>query len=171
MNIFYTDSSPAIAAKNLCNKHIVKMGTEAVQILSTAFPQHVSPYKHTHLNHPCCVWARKSPDNMEWLMNHAEAIFDEYSRRYKKTHASWFNLVKIRDLYSRINNISQYFPKFGFEPPPQCMPPQYKDSDTINAFRKYYIGDKARFAKWMNLNEMPDWWQDKNISYVRKNKP
>lgn len=53
MNIFILDTDPIVAAKYLCDKHIVKMAVESCQLLSTALPQDKAPYKHTHINHPC----------------------------------------------------------------------------------------------------------------------
>ena len=34
--------------------------------------------------------------------------------------------------------------------PPQCMPDEYKDKDTVKAYWNYYIGDKHSVA---NSNE------------------
>ena len=47
--------------------------------------------------------------------------------------------------------------KGGFTPPPQCMPEEYRDEDTVEAYRKYYIGEKAGFAKW-KAREVPEWF-------------
>ncbi len=73
MNIFILDENPAIAAQMLCDKHIVKMPLETAQLLSNVFSialkvpnpfvsiinQNIEvPYKLTHNNHPCSLWAR-----------------------------------------------------------------------------------------------------------------
>ena len=34
----------------------------------------------------------------------------------------------------------------GFEQPPQCMPDEYKDECSIQAYWNYYIGDKKHIA-------------------------
>ena len=85
---------------------------------------------------------------------------EEYTIRYGKTHATW----------SKLNHILKHPPKnipvkyFRVLPwsglatdPPQCMPDEYKGSDTVQAYRKYYLGDKAGFAKWSKTST-PDWW-------------
>jgi hypothetical protein len=35
----------------------------------------------------------------------------------------------------------------GFVPPPQCMPEEYKNPDTIAAYRNFYIKDKLGVKK------------------------
>ena len=63
MNIFVVDHDPFVAAKMLCDKHVVKMILETAQLLSTAHHLTGSPlacklYKMTHKNHPSAVWVR-----------------------------------------------------------------------------------------------------------------
>lgn len=45
----------------------------------------------------------------------------------------------------------------GFTQPPQCMPDEYKHPNSVIAYRKYYAGEKAHFAKWKNGN-VPAWF-------------
>jgi hypothetical protein len=42
-------------------------------------------------------------------------------------------------------------------PIPQCMPDEYKAESPVTAYRNYYNGAKARFAKWKN-KEVPQWF-------------
>ena len=46
-----------------------------------------------------------------------------------------------------------------FTEPPQCMPKDYKQEDTVEAYRDYYCGDKASIAKW-NHSKQPKWFYD-----------
>ena len=39
----------------------------------------------------------------------------------------------------------------------QAMPEQYKQTDPVEAYRKYYLGEKASFAKWTK-RKAPDWF-------------
>ncbi len=39
----------------------------------------------------------------------------------------------------------------------QALPDQYKCSSAVEAYRKYYLKEKMRFAKWENGREAPDW--------------
>ena len=48
--------------------------------------------------------------------------------------------------------------KSAYTSPPQCMPDQYKiPDDAVQAYRNYYIGEKAYFAKWA-YTRTPEWW-------------
>ena len=63
MNIFFVQLCAAAAARDLCDKHIVKMILETAQLLSCAFwclaPQTtLQLYRKTHVNHPSAVWTR-----------------------------------------------------------------------------------------------------------------
>ena len=39
------------------------------------------------------------------------------------------------------------------------MPDEYKDKDYVVAYRKYYQGAKAYFAKWQRGVDAPEWWK------------
>lgn len=43
----------------------------------------------------------------------------------------------------------------------QAMPDQYKHQNAVIAYRQYYLGEKARFAKW-KCGNIPLWFQEKN---------
>lgn len=167
MNIFYTDPNPEIAARSLCNRHVVKMGMESVQILGTVFPQHATTIKHTHFNHPCSIWVRKSPENFAWLLKHATAIFYEYECRYGRIHQWDRKLFELESLFNQISNISRYFPQLDFIEPPKCMPEEFKVESVCQSYRNYYIGDKSRFAKWMSIDQIPNWWPEKSDKYLK----
>lgn len=161
MNIFFVDNDPNKAAQALCDKHVVKMILESAQMLSTA--QHVLGYgmyskaedfyRKAYTNHPCNVWIRECVGNYRWLLNHASALCWEYEFRYGKKHKSG----KI------IQNACCYpiFPKdssFDITPPAQAMPDEYKDSDPVVAYRRYYIEDKMKNidCRWTKRKE-PEW--------------
>jgi len=156
MNIFCLDRDPVIAAQSLCNSHICKMIVESAQMLSTAYPNGVAPYKHTHVNHPCALWARWSLSNFTWLLTHGFALCNEYTKRYGKVHAtqatmSWFltNPPMMQDI--------------GLTPFVTAIKDaSYHRSDPVDAYRAYYIGDKVRFAKWAPKAKPPSWWPDQN---------
>ena len=155
MNIFYTDKDPKVAARNLCDKHIPKMLLESVQMLSTAYVDFTGEenpclYKPTYVNHPMNVWARESFSNFMWLYSHASEIANEYTFRFKKFHKS----ESILYAFKPINNMSW---SDEITEIPQCMPDMYKDKNPINAYRKFYIGEKMRFAKWDKGRKEPTW--------------
>ena len=154
MNIFVLHNDPATAAQMMCDKHVVKMILESNQMLSTVARNHGhnAPYRSTHANHPCTLWAGESQDNWDWLVDHSRALCKEYTERYGKVHKSqavteWAEDLDI-DLHAR-----------GQTPFRLAMPDGYKTNDPVESYRKYYIGDKARFAKWKTGN-VPSWWSE-----------
>ena len=155
MNIFVLDNDPVNAARQMCNKHIVKMVLESAQLLCSPFPENSAPYKRTHYNHPCAKWIRETSQNYQWLLLHAFALCDEYNIRYYKTHKS---SVIIKWAYLNYNNLN--LPSIGLTPFPQCMPEEYKvPNNAVQAYRNYYINEKQKFAKWKNTEE-PDWFKE-----------
>ena len=144
MNIFYLDKCPNKAARLQYNKHVVKMILESAQMLCTAHhvygnPDDV-PYKQAHLNHPSTVWVRENSLHYDWLYEHFVALSREYHKRYNKTHLSYTKC------YEPLMNHPQNIPHEPFEQPPQCMPDEYKDKCSIQAYWNYYIGEKHTIA-------------------------
>jgi hypothetical protein len=176
MNIFVLDNDPVESARMMCDKHVVKMILESCQLLSTA--HHVldgdvlvvntgkrkyttsicikkNICKATMINHPCTIWTRKTRSNYLWLWKHAHALANQYTQRYGKTHAMQSMLMG--ELY----DIPVNMPNGKLTPFAQAMPDQYKDENAVVAYRKYYLNEKARFAKW-KFTEEPEWWSAKN---------
>lgn len=154
MNIFYLDSDARLAARAMCDKHVVKMSTEYAQILSTV--HHLQGtnlsgglYTSTHTKHPSVLWACESVANYRWLYAHWRATQAEYERRYKRVHAS----ARLSLALATIPLGLAYKP---FTAPPQVMPKQYRQEDAVGAYRLYYREEKAHFAKW-KLGGMPQW--------------
>lgn len=110
------------------------------------------PYKPTHVNHPCSVWARESLGNFLWLYDHGLSLAREYTRRYKKVHKSQ---LAIEACLAALDTVPLY--NLERTPHPLCMPDQYKCDDVTEAYRAFYIGEKASFAKWAR-HRPPFWW-------------
>lgn len=177
MNIFYLDENPALAAKYHCDKHVIKMILETAQLLSTAHrvldgtmevqktelgrnvKRWIHPNKYmndtlytaTHMNHPCSVWVRASYDNYRWATILFDELHSEYMRRWNKTipHKSYSTL---RDM---INSVPRNISLEPFTTPPQAMPEEYKSIITTEAYRNYYINDKAHMLKYTNTDLPP----------------
>ena len=152
MNIFVVDTDPEKAARQLCDKHVVKMVLETAQMLCTVARQNGfdnAPYKKAHPKHPCTLWAGKSAANWPWLIDHGLAMCEEYTQRYGRTHKSEAVIRWCRNLPIR-------FPAEQLTPFAQAMPEQYKNECTVTAYRAYYHGEKAGFATWKS--EVPKWW-------------
>ena len=143
MNIFYLDKDPVKAAKVQYNKHVVKMILESAQMLCAAhhicgnkYQQDNVPYKLAHKNHPSTIWVRENSLHYDWLFSHMMALGYEYRLRYGKQHLS------ISKCSMFLGNHPENIPHEEFEQPPQCMPDEYKDKCSIQAYWNYYIGEK-----------------------------
>lgn len=155
MNIFVLHTDAKLAAEMMCDKHVPKMVLETAQLLCSIYPNGKAPYRRTHYNHPCAKWARQYSENYWWLLQHGHHLAMEYERRYHKMHKSYKVISWCIDHWHQLE-LSRKAPKdIEFV---QCMPEQYKiPNDPVQAYRNYYIGEKARFAKW-KYTDPPDWW-------------
>lgn len=152
MNVFFLDRDPKACAYHHCDKHVVKMILESAQILSSVHWSSggEAPYRLTHENHPCCKWARASLSNYRWLVHLALELCYEYTFRYNKIHKTQAKIEWLADNEPLIEDI-------GFTEPPQAMPEEYQGEDSVEAYRRYYIGEKSYFAKWSH-SEAPTWF-------------
>jgi len=150
MNIFYLHSDPKIAVEYLYDKHVVKMVLETAQLLCTA-QQHYAeihnsnryiPYKKAYYNHPSNKWVRESKANYEWLWNYFCAISGEYEKRYGKVHMSFIKLYT-----AQMHIAPAGIPDLPFTQPPQCMPDEFKQKCSIQAYWNYYINAKKHIAR------------------------
>ena len=159
MNIFVLDQSPQVAARMHCDKHCVKMILETAQMLSTAHRVHDTPqsdkvYKKAHLNHPCTKWIRESKANYRWAFDLYLALLLEFSSRRGKSHKS-------SELMQSLRHTPAGIPDIGPTPFAQAMPEEYKRSSPVEAYRAYYMGEKASIAQWNWGTPMPEWFNHK----------
>lgn len=160
MNIFYLDKDPVKAAQYSCDKHVVKMILESAQMLCTAHrvldgderADELFMYKKAHVNHPSTIWVRDNVHNYWWLYRLFEALCDEYTYRYGKGHMTD---LKLRDTLRKPPMNIPVNKKFY--QPPQCMPDQYKGEDSVEAYQKYYMGEKSSFSVWKK-RPTPTWY-------------
>ena len=182
MNIFYVDSDPEVAARNMVDKHVVKMILETAQLLSTAHrvidgEEYVGQsqsgrkakrwrlsgnvdaimYAATHINHPSAVWVRENSANYAWLYDHLLALGREYTHRYGRTHLT---IDKLKDILEDApENIEQ---SNVMTKMPSCMDKQYIVSlDPITNYRNYYNYGKTDLLRWSN--RPPPQWIDGTI--------
>lgn len=108
-------------------------------------------YKATHINHPCNIWVRKSRLNYEYTYHLLAALHDEYTYRYGKIHKS-------KQILEHLRAIPLHIPENGWTQPPQAMPEDVQHSDSVTAYRQYYIKYKSHLAEWKK-REVPEWYK------------
>jgi len=146
MNIFHLDKNPEICASYHCDKHVVKMILETAQMLCTAYQRHFGNneklYKPAYPKHPMTLWVGNSKENFLWSLDLLKYLLDQYTLRYIKIHSS----DRIYKLLTSLDITD--FVSIGFTNPPLCMPDVYKCDDYVLSYKKYYINEKKRFAKY-----------------------
>jgi len=154
MNIFVTDSCPIQSARNLPDKHIVKMPLETCQMLSIIYSDWYygvgklyksdgTPYRTSHgafRNHPCTQWAAANQYNLSWLIVHGIALCNEYTARYDKVHTCFDVIMQAAVIYQRSfddDYVDAYHNVTSFT---RAMPESIKFDttiDTITAYKQY----------------------------------
>lgn len=179
MNIFYLDEDTSTAAKYHMDRHVRKMIIEYAQLLSTAhrvldgevyydktsngrkikrwslsdYRENIL-YKATHVNHPSNIWARECLENYNWLYSLFLEVSYEFEYRWGKKHATYKKLASV--LGSAPKNIKSV----GYSTPvPQAMDGKYRLSDSVEAYRKYYIYGKSHLAQWTR-RDTPKWYKE-----------
>lgn len=159
MNIFFNDYDPIKAAEYLCDKHIVRLITEAGILLCGVhhkmqfkYEDGQPPYKTGPImNGKLVKWLCESLSNYNWCIDYAMEIGRQYTLRYNKLHKAQAIIEWCKNHHPDIKDI-------GLTKMPQIMPEKYMQEDTIQAYRNYCIAEKIRFAKW-KLNNKPEWWK------------
>ena len=162
MNIFVTHPSPIQSARNLPDKHIVKMPLETCQMLAIIYSDWYygvgklyksdgTPYRTAHgafRNHPCTQWAAKNPYNLSWLIRHGYALCAEYTERYNKVHTCFDVISQSERIYHQcfdepLSYASQQVRSFT-----RAMPDYLKYDQTINSIVAYqrYLNTKPWLA-------------------------
>lgn len=164
MNVFYLDKNPILSAQYHTDKHVIKMILESAQLLCTAINvaanEQITPYKTTHINHPCSIWTRESYDNFKYVWYLMLELEKEWQFRYNhnKRHKSVESLVYF-DLNGKtlLDLAESYLPNIGNTSPPLAMPEHCKISlDPVECYREYYKTEKIPLHKWTN-REVPHW--------------
>lgn len=169
MNIFITDTNPNVAATHLDDTRLNKMILETAQILSTnnhLLNLSYKPYKLTHQNHPCTVWARQSAANTLWLIDYLYALCTEYKNRFNKEHKTSQHILPFYQALQAAD--PSVFPKTGLLPFANCALDAHKPLDVVLAYQttmcfKWHFDSIHKYIKlkWTNRN-VPDFYQGYN---------
>ncbi|SPQ99269.1 unnamed protein product (mitochondrion) [Plasmodiophora brassicae] len=162
MNLFILSACPRQCAQWMFDVHIVKIITEAIQMLCVAKrmrdpeADHSGLYGASHVNHPVTIWVRESAENYRWTMALCDAMHDEWKYRFdheeSRVHGAYQKMLLLdppRD---------EAFPQRSLTKFAQAMPEEYRCDDSIEAYHRYYQSpDKQRLASWRK-RDRPDWF-------------
>jgi len=162
MNIFVTDPDPIQSARNLPDKHIVKMPLETCQMLSIIYSDWYygvgqlhkldgTPYRTAHgafRKHPCTIWAAAHYGNLSWLITHGLALCDEYKARYNKTHSCYAPMLEAVSIFEAAFDFNIDIYKDTVDTFTRAMPEHLKYDDTISTITAYqrYLNTKPWLA-------------------------
>lgn len=161
MNIFILSRNPKTAAISQVDSHVVKMPLETAQLLCTAVrflvPESEWPellYKPTHAKHPCSLWARECSGNFNWLKAHGIELCREYTHRFLRRH-------KCQDIIESMPSLQAS----RLTPFAQAMPEQFRSTNAVLAYRKYYLLGKMNTLPLVRFTrrQPPDWLHSERI--------
>lgn len=185
MNLFLLSLNPKELAEYHCDKHVVKMIIELIQMLYTAHhilqknsnwidkcrffllfnnAKRADPYKSCYISHPMCMWVRNNKFNYSWTVECAIELCLEYEKRYKKEHSCFIHVIWLKlnkpkyyiDIKSKsAKYVNKDIPKNCSEFP-LCMPEKNWTNSGIDSYRNYYMADKRHIANWKT--KKPFWF-------------
>lgn len=155
MQIFALHENPRTAARYHCDKHVVKMPTESVQMLSTVVRQlgYIAPYKITHEHHPCVKWVAASEGNYKWLWELAYFLGEEYSYRYRRQHKAQTFLIE-HVPYDMPDGCFALQERIEFA---DATGQQYEYSSVVRRYQRFYLEHKSHICAWTR-RDPPDWF-------------
>jgi len=178
MNLFFLNQDPKKCAQEHCDRHVVKMLLEIVQMLFTAHilldQTKVEYRKISNHKHPMAIWIRESRENYLFAAELAIELAEEYTHRYSKIHscdrhAKWlFQNIPVNfgiTIYQETTVFGKPFDNLTNIP--LCMPDDCKLDNAIDSYRKYYNIHKRRFCIWTGRN-IPIWFLLINNFFTKK---
>ena len=161
-------------ARMHCDKHVVKMITESVQMLVTVLPQYFSktalgleppckPLAAGHAKHPCVLWLQQDIIHFNYLAQLAYHLCLEKQARwplnadheYQPFIEHLCQCLYITDYLSTHSRLPETFATAVKSESLRSTNRPHVEAVTI--YRDYYISDKATFATWRGVGK-PSWW-------------
>jgi len=177
VNIFFTSFDPVIAARESCDKYVVKIPVEVGLLLSaihwrTGYEGPVSsgmplviidgktmsavgPYRDSKViksSSETYKWLVKSTGNYDYAVAYGIELVEEFKRRYGGTHATEGTLLWLK---ANVPNIptGPLTKDVGL-----AMPDKYKDRDDVTgSYKKYMICEKYSIMSWKR-SKVPSWF-------------
>jgi hypothetical protein len=192
MNIFILDNDPKLAAQYHCDKHVVKMTIESMQVMGSAMwaSQGITTKKQILAlgSEKFDIWRDFPRLDKEGIvspygvgfMNHPSTKWARESQKnwewlvnltleLTSEHAKRWgrntSCLKIVEWFA--NNVPS-LDKEEMTPYYQAVPIELKTDDAVHSYRLYYAGWKEYFAKWKT--NPPYWWREYLELSVKENK-
>lgn len=170
MNIHFFHSDPVYNANYLDDSRRNKMMIENLQMMSAALHRHGvddqfkplaksgKPYRISHQSHPSTLWVGQTRQNLLWLCDYTEALYNRYKRAGGQAFTDVLtNLERVREGALRL-------PDGGLTPFVNCAASQslgidFKHIKDIHEAYKLYI--QARWTRdtikltWTGLLDIP----------------
>ncbi len=147
---------------NALHFHYVSIyGVEPTLAELKKFHTHINSklMKPAMLNHPSTIWARENPHNADWLMQHALALCEEYTHRYKKTHGTYARILQTWEDNFMGEGCWKKATPVSIAMADEYRLPQEKHTwdFVIRSYQHYYREGKWSFAYWLRRDN-PDWF-------------
>lgn len=126
--------------------------------LAKKFTRERKIYHPTHLGHPCVRWCAAARGNFRFALALGNALAGEFTKRFGHAHAS----KRILDNIVEIDLAVLPFPEESKMPFAQAVPERFRGPDAVIAYRKYYLAEKMRFARWAHETPAPAWVVEKD---------
>lgn len=182
MNIFVLDNDPKLAAQYHCDKHVVKMVIESMQVMgSTLWASHgvTSRKQIASLGESTKDIWKNFPrlDENGVVSPYGIGFMNHPSTKWaRESQSNWKWLIELT-LELTIEHekrwgkktsspkIVEWFAKnvpspekVELTPYYQAVPVEIKTEDAVHSYRLYYAGWKEYFAKWKTKE--PSWWRE-----------
>lgn len=158
MNIFILDLDVTRSAQFHMNRHVCSSLKEMAQMMCTNLTVHLgvrTPYKPTHINHPCTRWLMRSKLNWAYGLELAKALHSEWRFRFNHSEEEFHKSYEVlMDLpFPSISSVA-------LTPFVLATNGYTVARDPVESYRKYYIEEKQHLADW-GKRGIPDWWKER----------
>lgn len=159
MNIFPIDKNPKKCVGMMCDQHIIKILTEAVEIYCSSlignpiYDKIPQDKKYKDVKSPWVKWA-KYKRNRHWLVYYIYHLHEEYKYRFNKEHKAY---QIFKNVCNKVNecpylHVGLKYPKDFL----QLVDDNSKCEDSVQAYRNYYKYKEKNFKvpmRWTNRNK------------------
>jgi hypothetical protein len=163
MNLFVSDSSPVISARNLDDKRVRHMPKETLEMLIMSVYKNFGiviypfiiwggDYRKSRVDelfyNPVTEWVARKKANTWWTYKHLYALFEEFHYRFGYTHY----------LYHLAASLSHFFKEIEYEPTSFCNATGEIGTNVIELYKeclikKWFVTDEIKPVIWTRRGE------------------